>query len=83
MKIRTKKILDGKVARLETAGNLKEIFIKEDLFEPKEAIVEICFRGENSSGILELSRKEIEIIHKEVSQKTKGIGKVQLMKFSE
>jgi hypothetical protein len=83
MKIRTKKQLEGKIARLETSGEIKEVFIKEDLFEPNKAMIEVCFRGENCSGILEISKKEIEDIHKEVSQNTKRIGKVKIMKFRE
>ena len=81
MKIRTKKQDQYGVVRLETSGEIKEVIISEDFLNPKEASVSLCFRGKNSSGIIELSPEEIKFINKQISPKMNLLGKVKVMKF--
>lgn len=60
MKIKVRKEnKDGNV-RLETSGIIKEVLIKEDILYPEGESVAICFKGKDSSGIIELSVKELE-----------------------
>lgn len=80
MKIKTKKQNSDGIVRLETQGNIKEIIINEDFLKPKDAKVNVCFKGRKSSGIVELTLKEIEEIYKEVNSK-KDLFNVKVMKF--
>jgi hypothetical protein len=79
MKIRTKKQNADGIVRLETSGELKEIIINEDLLKPKEASISLCFRGKDSSGIVELTQREIKILNKEISEKLPE--NIKIMKF--
>ena len=81
MKVRSKKLLNKGVARLETSGEIKEIIVKEDFLNPKEAVFEVCFRGDKSSGIIEFTSKEMKEIQKELLSKKKLLGTVKVMKF--
>jgi len=81
MKIKTRKVNADGIVKLETSGEIKEILINEDFLDSKNASVAICFRGKHSSGILELTAKEIEIINKEISPKLHLIKDVKIMKF--
>ena len=81
MKIKAKKEnLDG-IVRLETSGELKEIIINEDFLHPNDASIALCFRGKNSSGIVELTPKEIETINKEIAPKLHLLKNIKVMKF--
>lgn len=79
MKIKTKKQNEDGIVRLETSGQIKEVFVKEDFLKPDETVISIGFRGKNSSGILEMSSKEIESIYKNVIEKI-GIDKFKIIK---
>ncbi len=81
MKIKTKKQNEDGIVRLETSGEIKEIILKEDFFNPKNTLIEVCFRGNNSSGVVELSEKEIEGLNKEISEKKKAFKGVKIIKF--
>ncbi len=81
MKIKTRKQNADGIVRLESSGEIKEIIINEDFLHPNEASVAICFRGKDSSGIIELTPKEIEIINKEIAPKTHLLQGVKVLKF--
>ncbi len=81
MKVKTKKLDRGKVTRLETSGELKEIIINEDFEKPKNAKIALCFRGDESSGIIELNTKEVEILNKELTEKKHLLGNIKILKF--
>jgi len=82
MRVRTKKLnASGKVKRLGTSGEIKEIVAKEDFMNPKEVVFEVCFRGDDSAGVVEFTKEEVKILHKEVNSKKKLLGKTKVMKF--
>jgi len=81
MIVKTKKQVAGKVERLETSGEIKEIVAKEDFMNPKEVVFEVCFRGDDSAGVVELTKEEVKILHKEVISKKRLLGKTKVMKF--
>ncbi len=81
MKIKTKKQNSDGVVRLETSGNLKEILINEDFLNPDDASIALCFRGKDSSGIVELTVKEMEILNDEISKRIHLLKDVKVMKF--
>ncbi|VVB79769.1 Uncharacterised protein [uncultured archaeon] len=82
MQIKTKKQNADGIVRLETSGEIKEILIKEDILKPEETKIHLCFRGKNSSGIIELSKEEIDSIYKQVTPKMKMLGNIKVMRFA-
>ena len=81
MNIKTKKQNQDGIVRLETAGEIKEVIINEDFLNPKGASVAICFRGMNSSGIIEMTPEEIESLYKNVAPKMNLLKGAKVMKF--
>jgi len=81
MKIKVKKQNSDGVVRLESSGELKEIFMNEDFLDSKNESIALCFRGKDSSGIIEVSKKEFEILNKEMEKKKHLFGNVKVMKF--
>jgi hypothetical protein len=66
MKVRVRKINKDGAVRLETQGEIKEVVVNEEFFHPREESVSICFKGENSSGIIEMKTSELEGLYKSV-----------------
>jgi hypothetical protein len=81
MNIKTKKQNQDGIVRLETSGVLKEIMINEDFLDTKHASISLCFRGKNSSGIIELTPKEVEILNKELAPKMNLLKDIKILKF--
>lgn len=81
MNVKTKKSNPDGMVRLETSGKIREIRINEDFLNPKGTSVSICFMGKSSSGIIELTKEEVEFISEKVSPKMKQISDVKIMKF--
>ena len=81
MDIKTKKQNPEGIVRLETSGEVKEIILKEDFLKPSETLVRICFRGKSSSGIVELSQKELEKIYKDTIPKLSLLKDSKIIKF--
>jgi len=71
----------GNVSRFQAWGEIKEIIIKEDFLKPEEASVNVCFRSEMGSGIVELSASEIEKIYKDTKPKMNLLKGAKVMKF--
>jgi hypothetical protein len=82
MKIKTKKQNKDGIVRLETSGEIKEIILNEDLMNTKDATISLCFRGKDSSGIVELTPKELEMLQKEIEIKQKLLGDIKVLKFN-
>ena len=80
MKTKTKKLVRGRIARLAASGEIKEIVVKEDLIDPDNITVDVCFRGDDCAGIIELKAGEIETIQKELSAKKKLLGKTKVIR---
>lgn len=69
MNVRIRKENKDGIVRLESSGVVKEVLVKEDLLYPKEELVSVCFRGENSSGIIDFTPEEIEELYLSVKDK--------------
>ena len=80
MKIKTKKLVNGKIIKLESGGEIRELIIKEDIMHLESEKINICFRGFNSSGIVEFSRKEAENILEDLSSKLNLIKKAKIIR---
>ena len=81
MRVKTKKENFDGIVRLETSGELKDVIINEDFMHPKDASIALCFKGKSSSGIIELSPEEIEVIYKKVAPKIHFLKNVKVLKF--
>ena len=81
MLVKTKKRINSRIARLEASGELKEVLIHEDFLKPKEAVIELCFRGEGSSGIVELSTSEVDLLYDELKKRKDLLKGVKVLKF--
>ena len=78
MKIKLKKENKDGLVRLETGGAIKEVLINEDILNPEGEIISLCFRGKNSSGIIDLSAAEFDLLYASVKDRIhliKGIKK--------
>lgn len=60
MKARVKKQNADGIVRLETMGEIKEVIINEEFMHPENESISICFRGKNSSGIIDFTTEEFE-----------------------
>ena len=81
MRIKTKKENPDGIVRLETSGELRDIMINEDFLHPKDASIALCFKGKSSSGIVELTPQELDIITRKVATKIHLLKNVKVMKF--
>lgn len=81
MKIKVKKQNQDGIVRLESSGEVKEIILNEDFLNPKNESIALCFKGKDSSGILELNLKEFELLKHEVEKKKQLFKDFKVMKF--
>jgi hypothetical protein len=83
MRVRVKKINQKNIVKMETFGEIKDLLIKEDLANPDNESISVCFRGGNSSGIIDFKPSEIESIYKSVKSRiglVKDVGKIKRRK---
>jgi hypothetical protein len=81
MKLRVKKQEKIIVSRLETIGELKEILVNQDFLNPSNVSVSLCFRGQDSAGIVDLTPQELSRINHEISSRKKILKGVKILKF--
>lgn len=81
MKIRIKKRNKDGIVRLESSGVVKEVILNEDFLNPKNESIAICFKGKDSSGILEISQKEFDLLKEELDKKKAYFKDFKVMKF--
>lgn len=65
------------ISKTETTADIERIFYKGNMINSKDSSVKICFRQENTSGIIELSMEEIEEINNLIKEE-KNIHKDKL-----
>lgn len=70
MRLKVRKVNPDGIVRLETVGELKEILISESLIHPNDESISLCFAGQTSSGIVDLTPKEFEHLYEVVKSKT-------------
>lgn len=70
---------DGNV-RVETSGEIKEVLINENLLYPNNESIALCFRGVNSSGIVELTPKEIDNLYAKVHSRIHLIKGMKILR---
>ena len=80
MQIKIKKQNKDGVVRLESSGEIKEVIINEDFLEPDKESVSVCFRGKDSSGILDLSPDELTRLYNSVKNRLHLIKGFKIIK---
>ena len=78
MKARIKKPNKDGIVRLETEGRIMEVLVNEELSEEEK--ISICFRGKESSGIIELTTKELEGINRSLKERTHLIKDMKIIR---
>jgi len=76
MKARIKKRHSMGFIKVEASGEIKEVLSSEDILNPNQEVVSVCFRGRDSSGIIDFSHEEIEKLYNSIKKKddlVKGI----------
>ncbi|MBS3092631.1 hypothetical protein J4466_04390 [Candidatus Pacearchaeota archaeon] len=81
MKLRVKKLHENKVLRFEAGGEVKEILINEDLLHPDKESVSLCFKSHNSSGIIDLTPREVDRLYNSIKNKKQLIKDIKIMQF--
>jgi hypothetical protein len=69
MQIKLRQSTPDGIVKLETSGGVKEILINEDILHTEKESISICFRGEASSGIVDLTPAEIEKLYDAVQSR--------------
>ena len=81
MEVKVKKQNSDGIVRLETSGEFKEILLNEDFMKPKDAKISLCFRGRNSSGIVDFSIEEAEEISEEIIKRLEVVKGAKVLRF--
>ena len=66
MNIRIRKNNADGLVRLETSGPIVEVMINEDILHPDKESIALCFRGKNSSGIIEITPAEFDKLYQQL-----------------
>jgi hypothetical protein len=80
MDVKVKSQTDRSITRLHAKGSIKEIMINEDFLMHSKESISLCFKGKDSSGIITLSPKEIDIIVKALRKKRHLVKEVKIYK---
>jgi hypothetical protein len=81
MQIKIKKKNKDGIVRLETSGDIKEFILKEDFLNPGNSPLLVCFKGKDSSGIIELSPKDIEKLYNELQERKSILKESKVLRF--
>ncbi|MFH0876315.1 MAG: hypothetical protein V1859_10340 [archaeon] len=66
MRLKIKKQNKDGFLRVESGGDVQEILINEDFMHPGNESIALCFRGKDSSGIVELTTAEVEMLYDKI-----------------
>jgi hypothetical protein len=69
VKIKIKKANKDGIVRLESSGQVKEVLINEDFMNPKGESIAVCFKGESTSGIVEFSPAEFDMLQRSLKSR--------------
>ena len=80
MKVKVKKLHSKGIVKIESGGDIKEVMIHSDMMDSEKGKISICFRGNKSSGIVELSEKEANDLYKTLGSKINLIKDIKIIK---
>ena len=82
MKIKVKKVLQNGITRVEGHGSIKEVMAHADIMNLEKETIQICFRGHDISGIIELSPHEAESLSKSFAPLVKLKKNIKILKLN-
>lgn len=74
-----KRNADGEM-RLAVRVTVREIRIRESFARPRRELVELCFSGQNTSGIIEMPIREFESVSRGVKSRAHLVKSVHVIK---
>lgn len=80
MQIKVRKVNQDGIVRLETSGAIQEVLINEDILHPDAESISLCFRGKNSSGIVDMTPAEIDKLYESIKNRMhliKGLRRLE------
>ena len=80
MNLKVRKTNQDGTVRVESGGKIKEVLINEDFLNPEGESISVCFRGINSSGIIDFSPRELEMIFNSVKNRLHLIKGIKVFK---
>lgn len=81
MKIKVKKQNSDGIVKLESSGDIKEFIFKQDLLNSENSPLLICFRGKNSSGIIELTEEDLNKLINQINNRKQLLNQSKVLKF--
>ena len=81
MRVRLKKQGILKNSKLESVSRIDEVFIKEDFSHPNKEVISLFFKGDNSSGIIDFTKEELEMLLNSLKNKKDLIKEFKVLKF--
>jgi len=82
MKIKIRKNNKDGIVKVESGGKIKEFIFKEDIFNKEKSSLLVCFKGVDSSGIIELSPEDVDYLYKEIVRRKKYLNDLDIINFS-
>ena len=80
MKVKVRKLHSKGIVKVEGSGEIKEVLIHTDMFDVERGKISICFKGHNSSGIVELSEKEANDLYRTLGSKINLIKEIKIIR---
>jgi hypothetical protein len=77
MIIKLKKKHQNGILKVEGKADVKEVVIKEEIMHPEKESVHLMYKGSDTSGIIELSQKEIDMLVRHIKPSTHLIKDVK------
>ena len=78
MKIKIRYSHSGGMSRIENDAKIQEVMINENIINPREETIALGFVNKDSSGIVEFSTSEFEMIAQEVKKRIHLIKGVKI-----
>lgn len=69
--------------RVESYANIDNFVVKKDILNPAKEHISLYFRGEDTSGIINLGMKEVQTIIDSVSKGQKVINNISMANFKD
>ena len=83
MRIKTKKMGKEGILKFEGQVSIKEVIAHADILNLEKETIQICFRGHDVSGIIELSPHEAESLSKSFAPLIKLKKNIKILKLRE
>ena len=80
MNIKIKQFSSYGSFKLENNAEIKEVLINEDFLHPEHESIALAFKNKDSSGLIELTPREIDEIVKAVDKKKHLIKGIKIFK---